>query len=227
MRLAFFVVCAVCSLLAPALVRAEDVPVQYLVDQKPLKEAVAGTELTFSLHADSACSAPIFTANLAVESLVIERLSLVRPKGAPKAPKAARLATTLAGVDPEGTMYLQVTGTGITPIGSSCQAQVSVPQVLTPRLLSAGTATSLEPYECAVVSTFGVSSDVDANLVVAFHIVDANDQRVPSLSNNTHFEPGTVFKTSQGGTIAYGRVCNLSAVPKDLPQGWKIVTREL
>jgi hypothetical protein len=215
------------AVVAAAPVRAEDVPVQYLVDQKPLKEAVAGTELSFALYADSACSALLFTTNLAVESLVIERLSLVRPKGAPKAPKAARLATTLAGVDPEGTMYLQVTGTGITPIGGSCQAQVSVPQALTPRLLPTGTATTLEPHECALVSTFGVGGDGSANVVVAFHIVDASDQRVPSLANDTHFEPGTVFKTSQGGTIAYGRVCNLGDSPKDLPQGWKIVARQI
>jgi hypothetical protein len=115
------------SLVTAVPVRADDVPVQYLVDQKELKAAIAGTELTFSLYADSACSDLLATANLPVESLVIERLALVRPKGAPKPPKAARLATTLTGVDPEGTMYLQVTGTGIAPVGPACQSQLAVP----------------------------------------------------------------------------------------------------
>lgn len=70
------------------------------------------------------------------------------------------------------------------------------------RVLSSGTATTLAPFECAFVFVFGVGGDTDANTIAAFHIVDANDQRVPSLDNEMAFEPGTVFKTSQGGTIA-------------------------
>jgi hypothetical protein len=124
-------------LVAGGPVRAEDVPVQYLVDQKALKAAVAGTELTFSLYTDGACSAQVFTANRPVESLVIERLVLVTPKGARKSPKAARLAATLTGVDPEGTMFLQVTGTGITPVGGSCQSQVAVPADFASNVLEA------------------------------------------------------------------------------------------
>jgi len=36
-----------------------------------------------------------------------------------------------------------------------------------------------------------------------------------------------VFKTSQGGTIGFGEVCNPTSSPKDLPQGWKTIVRIL
>ena len=63
--------------------------------------------------------------------------------------------------------------------------------------------------------------------MVAFHIVDVNGDRVPSLNNFTNFLSGTVFKTSPGGTIGFGEVCNPTSSPKDLPQGWKTVVRIL
>lgn len=95
------------------------------------------------------------------------------------------------------------------------------------RTINPGQETTLAPHECGLVFVFGVGADTDANRVVAFHIVDVNGDRVPSLNNVTSFRPGTVFKTSQGGTIGYGEVCNPTDSPKDLPQGWKTVTRIL
>jgi len=94
-------------------------------------------------------------------------------------------------------------------------------------IFNIGEPTTLAPQECALVFIFGVGADTAANTVVAFHIVDVNGNRVPSLSNATSFLPGTVFKTSQGGTIGLGQVCNPTDSPKDLPQGWKTVTRLL
>jgi hypothetical protein len=94
-------------------------------------------------------------------------------------------------------------------------------------IFTTGEATTLAPHECAAVFIFGVGADIDANSVVAFHIVDVNGDRVPSLNNATVFLPGTVFKTSQGGTIGFGEVCNPTSSPKDLPQGWKTVVRVL
>jgi hypothetical protein len=94
-------------------------------------------------------------------------------------------------------------------------------------IFNIGEPTTLAPHECALVFIFGVGADTSANSVVAFHIVDVNGNRVPSLNNFTSFLPGTVFKTSQGGTIALGQVCNPTDSPKDLPQGWKTVTRIL
>ena len=94
-------------------------------------------------------------------------------------------------------------------------------------IFNIGDPTALAPHECAMVFIFGVGADTDANRVVAFHIVDVNGARVPSLDNATSFLPGTVFKTSQGGTIGFGEVCNPTDSPKDLPQGWKVITRIL
>jgi hypothetical protein len=218
-------VCVTLAVVAVAPALADDVPVQYLVDQKPLKEAVAGTQLSFSLYADSACSDLLSTAGRVVEDLVIERLALVRPKGAPKSPKVARISTFLTGVDPEGTMYLQVTGTGITPIGPACQPQVAVPQVPTPRTLTPGSASTLEAYECAFVY-LGLRPENEANDVISFHVLDINDQPIPSVNNETAFVPGTLGITSQNGAIAWGQICNLSFMPKDLPEGWKTVERQ-
>ena len=94
-------------------------------------------------------------------------------------------------------------------------------------IFNIGEPTTLAPRECALVFIFGVGADTSANSVGTFHIVDVNGNRVPSLNNFTSFLPGTVFKTSQGGTIALGQVCNPTDSPKDLPQGWKTVTRIL
>ena len=94
-------------------------------------------------------------------------------------------------------------------------------------IFNIGEPTTLAPHECALVFIFGVGADTSANSVVAFHIVDVNGNRVPSLNNFTSFLPGTVFKTSQGGTIGLGEVCNPTSSPKDLPQGWKTVVRIL
>ena len=94
-------------------------------------------------------------------------------------------------------------------------------------IFNIGEPTTLAPHECALVFIFGVGADTSANSVVAFHIVDVNGDRVPSLNNLTSFHPGTVFKTSQGGTIGFGEVCNPTSSPKDLPQGWKTVVRTL
>lgn len=91
-------------------------------------------------------------------------------------------------------------------------------------IFSTGTATTLKPRECAAIFGFGVGADTDAGKIVTGYIVDVNGDRVPSLNNLTVFLPGTVFKTSQGGTIGFYEVCNPTTEGKDLPQGWKSVT---
>lgn len=59
-------------------------PVSYTVDEKALKAAVAGTNVTFDLYTDSACSGPIaYTETLPIENVeIISRLKLRMPKGA-------------------------------------------------------------------------------------------------------------------------------------------------
>jgi hypothetical protein len=106
---------------------ATDLPTSYLVDQKSLKAGVAGTQLTFELFTDAACTAPsAYSAPIAIESIaVISKLAHILPKGADKSPAPAELRTTLSGVTTPGNLWLQVTGTGIAPLGGACQAQAA------------------------------------------------------------------------------------------------------
>jgi hypothetical protein len=113
--------------LAP-LAQGADLPVSYTVDERALKLAVAGTNVTFDLYTDSACTGPIaHTETVAIESVdVISRLKLFVPKGATvKPPKTDELRHTLIGVDPATSAYLMVTGVGIAAVGGACQPQPS------------------------------------------------------------------------------------------------------
>jgi hypothetical protein len=109
----------------PAYVGATDIPVSYLVEQKPLKDAVAGTSLTFELFTDTACSAPAaHAAAIEVDAIsVITKLVRVIPKGADKSPNVAELRATLPTVTVPGNLWLKVSGAGIVPSGGVCQAQ--------------------------------------------------------------------------------------------------------
>lgn len=117
-------------LFAPSAVHAVDLPVRYVVQAQPLRAAVAGTPLTFTLYSDRACSNLVGSRTIAVEDVpVIEKLSAFTPmamKGGPKPvrmPKADALEVTLTGLIPAASYYLVVGGTGITPLGQACQAQ--------------------------------------------------------------------------------------------------------
>ena len=93
-----------------------------------------------------------------------------------------------------------------------------------PKLAFPGTATSIPANQCIYVFAYGVGSDPAAGQMVTGYITDSVGGRVPSINNDTIFLPGTVFKTSQGGTIGYVEVCNPSASAKALPSGWKLVS---
>lgn len=110
---------------------AADLPVRYTVDDKVLKGAVAGTNLTFQLYGDAACSGSVVhSQSVAVESVnVVSRLKRFKAPGSPTPPpKTAELAQTLTGVTASGNLFLQVTGTGVTPVGGACQAQAAAVQ---------------------------------------------------------------------------------------------------
>lgn len=112
--------------LSPLVARAADVPVSYTVDEKALRAAVSGTDLMFELYTDSACAALTHTDIVPIDDVTfISRLALLRPAGGVKPPKTAELRHTLTGVTPATALYLDVTGTGATPIGGACQAQAS------------------------------------------------------------------------------------------------------
>jgi hypothetical protein len=108
----------------PTALWAADADVSYLIARADLKQAVAGTQLTFALYGDSGCTTNVATQVVNVEDVqLIEQVNAVVPKDAPKVPESARLLTTLTGIEPPATSYLTVTGTGITPIGMPCQLQ--------------------------------------------------------------------------------------------------------
>lgn len=137
------------ALLASASARAANVGVRYVVDAKALKDAVAGTQLTFSLFSDSGCSTEIFSTSVAVEDVSrIEALKLIRPKGAPKAPKTAALEHELTGVDAAPQMYLTVSGTGVEPVGATCQAQAAIGLAVWSHGNGLGNGSTLQPHEC-------------------------------------------------------------------------------
>jgi hypothetical protein len=123
MRQLWLVLFALCAF--PLTATAGDLPVSYTVDEKALKAAVVGTDITFDLYTDSVCSGvPAHTQTVNVEDVNrVSRLKLGVPKGAAKPPKTAVLEETLAGVTVEGNVYLKVTGTGITAVGGDCQVQ--------------------------------------------------------------------------------------------------------
>jgi hypothetical protein len=118
-------------LVAGSFAAAADLPVQYTVDDKVLKGAVAGTNLTFQLYGDAACSGSVVhSQSVAVESVnVVSRLKRFRAPGSPTPPpKTAELSQTLTGVTASGNLFLKVTGTGVTPVGGACQAQAATVQ---------------------------------------------------------------------------------------------------
>jgi hypothetical protein len=99
-----------------------DVRVSYTVDEKALKTAVAGTNLAFALFSDNGCTTQVGGAvQIAVEDVLIQRLKLLRPKGATKPPKTDEIHATLTGVT--AAPYLKVIGNGITAVGGDCQLQ--------------------------------------------------------------------------------------------------------
>jgi hypothetical protein len=111
-------------LLAPLAARAANVPVTYTVDEKQLKAAVAGTTLTFILYNDAACTSQVYSGGVLIENVtILARLKQFTPKNSPKRPKTVALEHTLVGVTSVANLYLQVTGTGVVPVGGACQAQ--------------------------------------------------------------------------------------------------------
>jgi len=104
---------------------AIDVPVTYDVDKTAFNAAVLGTSLTFTLYTDSTCTTSAGTDTVLAEDVdvLLESVKLGKVKGGPKPPKIVRLRHTMTGVTAATELFLEVTGTGITPIGGACQAQ--------------------------------------------------------------------------------------------------------
>ncbi len=131
-RIATFRLVSVLGMLAGMLgavsVHASDLPVTYNVQDKPLKAgAPAGTQLTFTLFSDAACTQQVFQTMIPVENVtLISKLKLATPKGATKSPATDQIQATLTGVTTSSNVYLTVTGTGVTPTGPTCQPQAGL-----------------------------------------------------------------------------------------------------
>jgi hypothetical protein len=120
---------AACLFLVPASAGAADIPVTYLVDEAALKAAASGTSFTFELHNDSLCAGVVHSAAKTIDNVVVSRLKRFKPSGGAKPPRTAEIRTTLTGVTATGRLYLEVTGTGIMPLGDACQVQAAIGEI--------------------------------------------------------------------------------------------------
>lgn len=114
------------TFLAPNAAAAAELPAGYLVEEKPLKAAVAGTPLSFELYSDNTCTTLVDSVAVDVEDVtILSRLKQMTPQGDTKLPNTVELRTTLAGVTPGTATYLKVTDAGgaVVPVGGACQAQ--------------------------------------------------------------------------------------------------------
>lgn len=106
------------------------VGVNYRADFKAWKAAATSSDtLSFSLHDDENCA----NAALHQEDLVAGDMTLsyvlVKPKkikGGIKPTKEVLIRTNLMAGAVAGPLFLELTGTGIVPIGDACQVQESV-----------------------------------------------------------------------------------------------------
>lgn len=115
-------------LLLPLRVVGGDLPVSYLVEEKPLKATRASTPLSFALYTDNTCTTLAQSVSMNVESItILSKLKAITPKKGAKLPSTVELRATLPGVTLAPALYLKVTDSGgaIVPVAGACQAQVS------------------------------------------------------------------------------------------------------
>lgn len=117
---------AALAVLAPLAASAADLPVRYTVDEKQLKNAISGTNLTFELYSDAACTTMVDSAVVTIDNVgVRERVKQFKPKSGAAQAKIVELHQTMLGVTASGNLFLKVTGTGVVPVGGACQAQAA------------------------------------------------------------------------------------------------------
>ena len=79
------------ALALPLVARAADLPVTYSVQEKPLKTAITGTPLTFTLYSDTACSQQVYQATVPIQNVTListqftNLLRVVVSRAAPRA----------------------------------------------------------------------------------------------------------------------------------------------
>jgi hypothetical protein len=102
---------------------ADPTPVSYRIDLAPWKkDATPSTSLGFELFSDAACTASVHSEMVLASDLAVEQPKGVKLKGGAKLPKVGVMHGTLDATA-TGQLWLEVTGTGVTPLGGACQAQ--------------------------------------------------------------------------------------------------------
>jgi hypothetical protein len=99
-----------------------EVEVSYVIARTPMHQSAGvATPITFTLHADAACSGP--PVRTVVSQLKdLSSHDLLR-EGTPgrKPPNAVRLVVKFPDVRPDEAPFVQATGEGILPAGVQCQ----------------------------------------------------------------------------------------------------------
>ena len=129
MRACMAALCLSLASFVPGVAHSANLPVSYDVNYKVLKStASASTLLTFTLYSDAACTTSVASSQVAIENVdLVSRLKRLTLKGTPKPapPAVCELQYVMQGVTTSGNLYLEVTGTGVTPVGPACQPQAA------------------------------------------------------------------------------------------------------
>lgn len=132
----------------PEPLHAADLSVQYAVDATKLKKVKDGAVFNFKLYNDAACTNPPVRSQLVLveDVAVLKELRLLKRIGASAPPKTARLEQVMTNVTPHPDLFLSVSGSGIVPVGGSCQRQ------LTPALGTSAVAGTLIMWSGALAT---------------------------------------------------------------------------
>ena len=99
------------------------------------------------------------------------------------------------------------------------EVEVLAAQVASP-VLTPGDAFTLPAGGCGIVFIFGIGALDQAGQKIGFWIENSDGSMPPALDNQVLYRAASIGRTVQGGSLAWGEFCNLSAFPKSVPAGW-------
>src|SRR5262245_4763161 len=113
-------------LLLGAAAAADVVDLRYRIDPKTwTKGASAEQQLSLEIFSDAACTQSVYSGSVFAgdPSVSAQSVTLLRFKGAPKAPKVAELRVLLDAPPLPAQHFLSATGEAVTSVGGACQPQ--------------------------------------------------------------------------------------------------------
>lgn len=217
-----FALIALGQAVSPA--RAAEYPVSYLVEAKALSTLVSGDSLTFELYSDAACSTLVHSESVmaGTDALIVEQIRQKKLKDQdPKPIKAIRLLTVLSPATVADQFYLVVTGTGVTPVGTSCQVvpptPLGVPDgAITGAKLAAGAVTS----DKVAAGAIGTSDIANGSVTAAKLAADATSKLVSSIDGVTPASGDVDLVAGSNVTISpnpVGHSITIESSPLTLP----------